>query len=257
MKFLELLNKVLYKDDNQKVFIIGKEKSGTTAISTLLSIYSKKSLTMDMPTIWREKEKAIFEKKLSFSEYVRDNPKFFKSKIIKEPALTYFFDQVLTEFPDSKYVYISRNPLDNIKSIFSRLNIKGNISSFGDLNFDKIPKDWINVVLGKDFNIKGEDPVSVAADRWNLAIKTFIKNKNQFIHVKYEDFNKNKVPFIMDLADKIGLEEKSNIKFKINDNFQTKATVKDPKLFFSEENFNKIQTICKDMMLEVDYPVLL
>jgi len=49
------------------------------------------------------------------------------------------------------------------------------------------------------------------AKRWNKAVDLYIKNRNEFILVKYEDFISDKTNYINNLAERLGLKVTNDI----------------------------------------------
>ena len=64
-------------------------------------------------------------------------------------------------YPHSKFVFIIRNPFDNIKSIFDRLKIPGDIKEFDENFFPEVTKtwDWHTILNGELTHIKGKNIV--------------------------------------------------------------------------------------------------
>ncbi|MGM0582178.1 MAG: sulfotransferase [Bacteroidota bacterium] len=240
-------------EPKQHIFILGKEKSGTTAIGKLLSYYTNKSLKSDIPEFW-DIEDQLYSGKINLNEFYRNNKIIFKNEIIKEPGLTYISCQIMELFPESKIVMIIRDPRDNIKSVFSRLNIKGEVNTFDSINLQNFNKSWKNVLTNKGIDIKNSDPITNAAKRWCFAVNQYLKNPSKFILVKYEDFNNNKLKTISELSKKLNLKKVNDINSLLDVNYQPKADKGVSHLeFFGEGNLNKIIAICKAEMIKLGY----
>ena len=244
--------KVFPKINNRPVYILGKEKSGTTAIARLLAVYTNKSLTSDIPPIWGEPELNLFKQNESYSDFVQQNKQYFCSDIIKEPGLTFIFPQIKASFPYAKFIMIIRDPRDNIRSIFNRLGIDG---TSVELQLDKIPKDWQHVISNHCFDIEG-DIIERASKRWNMAVNIYLKNRNDFILVRYEDFVKDKLQSIRLLSEGFGWIQHNDISLMLNKQFQPKGNrAISWEDFFGLKNLQKIENYCAKNMEEVGYDI--
>ena len=113
------------------IIVLGHQKTGTSVIAALLGEATGKSVTIDMfhhnnkiRPFFRED---IFNKKLSLRDFIQANALYFSTDIIKEPDLTFHYEALLNYFPKAKFVFVIRDPRDNIRSILNRLKISGNL----------------------------------------------------------------------------------------------------------------------------------
>ena len=110
-----------------RLVVIGMPKSGTTVLAMLLGAASGSTVASD-PLHRLDKAKirfrdALYGGELSLSRLVAENQKFFSSSLVKDPNFTFFMDQLRGTFPLAKFVFIVRDPRDNIRSMLNRLAI--------------------------------------------------------------------------------------------------------------------------------------
>ncbi|UOQ45696.1 sulfotransferase [Halobacillus salinarum] len=251
------LNKIS-KVHEHPIFVIGNQKSGTSAIGALLADISGKSVAIDLPGILEPNQLKIHNKEISFPEFIERNKYDFSKEVIKEPSLTFLYEEVHDYFPESQFVFIVRDPRDNIRSILNRVNIMGNLETIDDPDsrrkLAKAPKDWERVIDSRWLGMEGDNYIEWMAHRWNYAIDIYKKHEEQMLLIRYEDFVKDKEAQIASLARKLGLEAINDISSKVDIQYQPAGNKKVNKLeFFGEENLKKIETICGPKMEEFGY----
>lgn len=240
------------------VIIMGNQKSGTSAIASLLAKATNRSVQIDMfHLITDEVKERLYNRQITFKEFVERYRLYFSSSVIKECSFTFFYDDIQKSFPESPFIFILRDPRDNIRSILNRLNIPGHFSNIGNcptIKKDNIPKGWVNLLEGKWPLVSGENYIEKLAYRWKLASNIYQNNKSNFILVRYEDFVENKIETIFRLAQKIGLEPNEDITEFINVQYQSKGnhTISWSE-FFGENNLRRIEKICSPNMEEFGY----
>ena len=239
------------------IFILGNQKSGTSAIAALLGKLTVKSTAIDLFysgfnfhlfTKWKNKE-------ISTSAFVRKNKIEFAKKIIKEPHLSVFYTELKTQYPNSKFVMIMRNPIDNIRSILDRLDIDGHKNELNNEDIKKIFHSW-NLLFSNHW-IGGykRQYIEVLAERWNIIMDSYFTNKEDIILIKYEDFLKDKIGILNKLSEELGLKNKADIATLLNKAFQPKGkkSNQSPLAFFGEENLNKIIELCRKNSQKLGY----
>ena len=126
------------------IFILGNQKSGTSAIAALLGKLTNKKASIDLFYSgfyynfflkWKQKQ-------ITTSKFIKINRLEFSADIIKEPHLSVFYEELMKEFPQSKFIMIVRNPLDIFRSILDRLDIDGNKNYLEENDRRKIFHSW-------------------------------------------------------------------------------------------------------------------
>lgn len=255
---MNIKSKILqFKDDfyssllgsgNTRVVVLGHQKSGTTAIANLIAKSSKISYSND-PIYNTDKNsirvlKYVYEDLPSFYEHVRKNKSKFFHNIVKDPDFSFSFDAVKELYPESKYLFIERNPVDIIRSIFNRLGIDGRIDrkSIDGISLKKGTEQWRYILNGN-----GNDEYTVIerlAHRIETCNKIYKENEDDLILLKYEDFLSDKKAFIEDCCRMLSLPIKKDISDEVDTQFQPKGnSAVDPESFFGRVNYEKITSI--------------
>jgi len=109
--------------DDDKIFLVGPQKSGTTAIAALLARATNQKPTLDFSVrqyVYRDFWNAV-DGELLFSDFVAKHACEFSGRIVKEPNLSLVVSEVRRSFPGSRMLAIVRHPLDTIRSVCNRL----------------------------------------------------------------------------------------------------------------------------------------
>lgn len=256
-KSLELYRSLTSRVNPTPIIVLGHQKSGTTAIASLLGKHANKSVVID--PFFRMKDqveirRSLFSKKTTIQKIVQKNKYYFSFDIIKDPNFSFLFDEIHACFPDAKFVFIVRDPRDNIRSILDRLKLTGNLESLNSHHMENISLPWQLIVNGELPSVPGINYVEKLAHRWVISSEQYIKYKNKIILVKYEDFVRNKVHSINSLAQQVGIESQTDISDYVDTQFQPRGQQNvDWQVFFGLENLKKIESICQKTMAFFDY----
>jgi len=244
------------KTNSKPLFILGNPKSGTTIIAKLLSKATKQSLTSDIRSITKYSSLLLEFELMNLKDFIKEHAYEFSKDIIKEPSLSFFTDDLVKLFPDSKFIWIVRDPLQNIRSILNRLKIPGNLQEINLDNHIELQKNpaWKLNLQSKMFGYKSQNYIEALAYRWNHAFNIYLQNKERIILVKYEDFLIDKKSLIEKLVINLGFSIKNDISNHVNVQYQPKGNSDiDLKDFFGEINYSIIETICKENMQKLGY----
>lgn len=239
------------------IIVCGNQKAGTTVIASLLG--KATNLSVEIDPFFRIKDqinlrKAILEKELLFKDLVCMNKYYFSFDIIKDPNFIFFLEEVRACFPLSKFVFIVRDPRDNIRSILNRLKLPGNLTSLGDDHLDSIPEAWRMIIEGMIPSIEGKNYVEKLANRWRLATDSYLQSVDQMILIRYEDFVLDKVFQINKLATTLGLEMTNDIVDYVDVQYQPRGQ-KNVNFadFYGSDNLEKIELACVSQMKKFGY----
>lgn len=173
------------------VLIVGCERSGTSAISNLLSIGSRSTLLDDPPESWYYYPMVYFTgRKLPLSFMF----KLYKNSIVKIPGFATILPQLKTQYWGSfKIVYVVRDPRNTISSIKERLDQHHN-GLYTNVH-------WLG--------LKPKDEFESLVQRWKkyveLAIDYSKQNKKQVLFLRYEDFILDKIGTLNKIASFCGI----------------------------------------------------
>ncbi len=236
-----------YRVNKKPVFILGNQKTGTSAISALLGEATSSSYTVDVFCHLGDLQQKLVEREITFSQFIKFSKDYFSKKIIKEPSFTFFFPELAKHFPEAKFILIIRNPFDNVRSICNRLNVNGNfegtVDQIGELTFD-----WELVGDGKYYGHDGVNFIETLAKRANACYKLFVNNQNRIHLFRYEDFVQEKKAEIERLAGLVGLGVTKDISELVDQQFQPKGFDISPKEFFNKRNYDLISNACNQLI---------
>ena len=239
------------------IFVLGNQKSGTSAIAALLAEMTGLSVSIDLikEDLYRHQTyPRIRTGEISFSEFLAMNRLSFSRDIVKEANLTIFYDELITHFPQSKFVFIVRDPRDNIRSQLNLMGIPGDFAQLSSKHLKNLPRGWDIIIDGRWLGLKGENYIEILAARWNFMVDVYLNNMDQIILVRYEDFVKDKAGEIARLVRVLGLTQVNNIVAKVDIQFQPKGNRDINKTtFFGRDNLARIERICGDRMKQLHY----
>tara|TARA_B100000700_G_scaffold208878_1_gene229641 strand:+ start:1846 stop:2631 length:786 start_codon:yes stop_codon:yes gene_type:complete len=241
-------NSSLRGSDNTKVVVLGHQKSGTTVIANLIAKSAELSYSND-PIYNTDKNstrvlKYIYGDLPAFYNHVNKNKSKFFHNVVKDPDFSFSFQAVKELYPKSKYLFVERNPLDIIRSIFNRLGIDGRIDckSIDGIPLKRGTEQWRYILNGD-----GSDDYTVIerlSHRIETCMQIYKENEDELILLKYEDFLLNKRAFIEGCCRTLNFPIKKDISGDVDTQFQPKGDAKvDPESFFGKENYEKIISI--------------
>ena len=239
------------------ILILGNQKSGTSAIAALLAELTGLSATIDLknefpiPTYPQ-----ILQDQLPFSQFLQNYKLDFSRDIVKEPNLTLFYPELLASFPEAKFVFVLRDPRDNIRSILNRLKIPGDLLQLNPENYQKVTPAWDLIIDNRWLGLEGENYIEMLAARWNFMADVFLNNREQIVLVRYEAFLKDKLGELTRLAEKLELNPVNDITHRLDVQFQKRGD-RDVnwRVFFGHQNLTQIEHICETRMRKLDYPI--
>lgn len=242
--------------NRKPLFILGNQKSGTTAIANLFSQSTNQSLFTDGFCLSDQQMVCdLLAGNISLANYVSRYRYFFAHKIIKEPDIAFLLPQLQSLFPHARYIFIIRRPEDNIRSILDRLKIPGNLENIQNADLTELNKAWgWEIVLdGQLFNTKGSNYIETLALRWNAFANIYLQNKSKFYLIRYEDFVVNKKAVIEKAAEYFHMDIHVDIQNLVNVQFQSKGANRNvpPLQFFGEKNLHMITSLCHDHYQQV------
>jgi len=237
------------------VFVLGNQKSGTTAIAALLAERVGASVTLDiLQGLMEPVESRLHAEAIPFAEFLRNNEDALSRDIVKEPRLTFLYDELAESFPESKFVFIVRDPRDNLRSILNRLVIPGHLRQLEMRHLEGVDPVWMRVLDGRWLGLEGDNYIEMLAARWNRAAEIYLAHSDRIALVRYEDFLEDKIGEITRLATRLGFEPIHDIADRIDVQYQPRGDreVSWP-AFFGPENLARIERTCGDVMERFGY----
>lgn len=240
------------KVNESPTIILGNQKSGTSAIVSLLGEAANKSYSNDIFVWHYGLESKVFEKKMPFEDFVDKARYHFSKDFIKDPSLTFMFEELSARFPNSKYVFVIRNPLDNIRSILNRLQLPGDLKDLDESHFTQVLRDrplWMPVITGQGNGWTEGNYIERLAHRCRIALELCHQHPTRWITIRYEDFVKQKHITIENTLKELGIPVQADISSIVDKPFQPKGDTNiAAEDFFSPENIEKIIDICGPIM---------
>ncbi len=233
-----------------QVIVLGNQRSGTTAIAALLAKVSDRSVLLDVAGIYQ-----VHAGELTLESFIRKHRREFSRAILKEPCLTFLFDDLIRVYPTARYLAVFRDPRDNIRSILNRLKISGNLDRIHMADYPEVKSGWEYVINGEWLGLKGETFIEQLAARWNYAVDVYLKNDSKAMEpIRYEDFMADKVGTIIHLTETLGLKMVNDISDHVDIQYQPRGDKNVTWLeFFGKENLERIEHICSKRMREFNY----
>lgn len=245
-----------YNLNHTKIIILGNQKSGTTVIAKLLALNTGESVLLDSPLLWEPNFSKIYRGEMELKDLINQNKYYFSRSIIKEPNLTFLYEDLIKVYSSSvKYLFIVRDPRDNIRSLLNRINVPGDLEYIGAHSppFTIHEKNLFDKEL---FAYSSSHYIEQLAERWVKAIEVFLKFKENFYLVRYEDFMVNKIDFIDQLSKKMGYVTRHDISTHVNVQYQPQGNRNISwDAFFGVENLARIEQICSWHMKKLSYPI--
>jgi len=251
---LKYLNERLFYRPNQfPIIVLGNQKSGTSAVANLLADYGCLSRTIDIRELWQPTIGRILQGEQRFKDFVRCYPRPFSCDLIKEPLLTFIYEEVKQVFPSARYVLVVRDPRDNVRSFLNRMRIPGDLV-FLDVNDWNIPTLWLRAFDAVLWRTQSSHYIDMLAERWNSATDVFLQQQHEIQLIRYEEFVLDKIGSIADLAARLDVKAKADIHTKVDIQYQPKGQRNVTWLeFFGQENLWRIENICGERMLKLGY----
>lgn len=239
----------------QPILVLGNQKSGTSAIAALLAEMTDLSVTIDLKKeIPNPTYDKIIKGELTFSEFVQLHKLDFSRDIVKEPNLTLLDRELAEYFPNSEFVFVIRDPRDNIRSILNRLQLPGNLTKLEPKQWENMSQGWKLIADNRWLGLGGENYIEMLAYRWNFTSDVFLKNQEKMKLIRYEDFLQDKIGEIARLAETLKLKPSKDISDKVDIQFQGRGNrgVKWSE-FFGKNNLSRIDEICSEQMRLLNY----
>lgn len=186
------------------LFITGNQKSGTSAIASLLGRAASLPVSIDFQReMYDPKFHHVRAGKMSFQSFMRRNALDLNSGIVKEPNLAVLLPLLLREYPDEKVYVVTRHPLHNIRSICDRLGCRSDERAI-EVAKRQNPA-WKIIASGQDLNCEGGSISEVLAQRWLAIYTEALSFRRDIKLIRYEDFVSDKQKFLDSMCNELEL----------------------------------------------------
>ena len=260
--FIRVYQRLFYSPAKTKVIVLGFQKSGTTAIASLLARACGVELSSDplYHTDFGKGEQAemLLSRNTDSGPIFTDFPKLFGSPMIKDPDFIYAFDDISQIYKNAKFIYITRNPLDTIKSICGRLGITRNMmDTIPAMTSTKANLHWQSILNGNLPKLRGcykKSFIENLAHRWQLSTDIYLAHAENMFLCRYEDFLGDKEKVIVEMVNKLDLENKKSIGDYVDTSYQLSGNIRISSAeFFGTKVVSEIEDICASGMASFGY----
>lgn len=239
------------------IIVAGMPKSGTTAIARLLGEVSGSSVCSDpfhkLDKLGLSYRDMLFTDRYFLKSIWKSYRHIFSGRIVKDPNFPLLMAQIVEMFPESRRVFIVRDPRDNIRSILNRLDIPGD-PRLGEVKMRDVSGAWANVLNGVSPKMRGNNYLEKMAWRWRVSCEEYMADKNSIFLIRYEDFSSDKRGAVENLASSLGLPILHDISQRVDVQFQPKGQqVTNYSNFFGPENLGLINAIVAPLLSEFGY----
>ena len=240
--------------NREPIFFLGNQKSGTTAIAAMTAAFAGRPVALDLR---REQScpsvDAVLREEITISRFIALNWRDFRQPLIKEPDLTLLWPKLRSFYPRAKYVYIVRDPRDNIRSILNRVEIQGNLNELPPASIEHLTPGWIAVIDGRNVPKKSVHYIERLALRWNWMNDLYRQFQSSTVLIRYEDFINDKSNEIARLANAVGLEERADISHLLDRQYQMRGNRSVNWYEFFGSNLEKIEVTCREYLMAFGY----
>lgn len=241
----------------ERVFVLGNQKSGTTAIAALLAECAGETFFSDVLYTNKVKLKDLLDGTPSVEELAASHPESFEAAVVKDNDFTFLYPGLARTFPRAGFVFIVRDPRQNIRSILNRLDLPGDLPDLSVEQYARLEKKlpgWHTILTGSSFGSSTGHYVDVLADRWVRANQVYLDAADRMTLVRYEDFDAAKRPVIERLARELGFSVANDISASQDRQYQRKGDRSiTPEAFFGEENLKRVERRCAPLMPSFGY----
>ncbi len=241
------------------VLVMGNQKSGTTAIAALLARATDKTYSYDVfNRLGAEQSlERLIARQTRVRDFVASHPHDFATDVIKAPPFGLLYDGLRETFPDGRFVFIVRDPRENIRSILDRLALPGNLDALGPREREAwadLP-GWRLIMEGRTPPTAGENYIETLANRWNRFADACLADAGRLECVRYEDFCDDKVGTVADLARRLGWEVVRDVSDEVDRRYQRAGKNRGTpwRDFFGQANLDRIERICGERMKAFGY----
>jgi hypothetical protein len=232
--------------------VLGVQKSGTTAIASLLALLTTETLASDFtqrdPAGFRTR---VFDREIPFSEVVRRHRRSFDCGVVKDPNLTFFAEDLLAMFEKTRFVFVCRDPRETIRSQLDWMGLPGDELEIDTATVSRA--SWRMLLDGRWPRVQGASYIERLAARWCLGADIFLARRSDLRLMRYEDFESDKVGALHRLAFDVGLSPSADVVSEVDTQFQPRGNRRPWLQVFGEHNLRLIESTCARQMEELAY----
>jgi hypothetical protein len=233
---------------DEKRLVVGCESSGTTPIGRMLLRDTSRRFLFEGNNTW------VWDLYMSVYQghsRVRDYPALQLFDGIKVPGFAAILEQIVAEFPNTKMLYVVRDPRDILASAYRthRVQTREELA-----NISWVRETWLG--------IEDRDPVARLARRWRIYLERS-RRVDSVNYIRYEDFCQDKVGCITRLAATMGVDVDCK---RLQSQLNRQASDSDARAYqpvgpgswrqspnVSDDDVQIVEEVCGDLMREWNY----
>lgn len=234
------------------ILVLGNQKTGSTAIATLLAQLGQLRAATDIPPL-HPPDTHLRNDPAAVASFVQGMRYYFRHDLVKENELTPATNALLEILPRARPVFIVRHPVHNIRSILDRVDLPGRPIPLEKI--DLAASNWEPVVTSRPLDIEAPDQITALAKRWTHMTTLYRSHRDRLHLVRYEDFTADKQETIHTLAEELEIEPRRDIRPLLDVSFQPRGAHRSvpPHEFFSAEALDTIHRLCAENMELLKY----
>lgn len=241
--------------------VLGHQKSGTTAIASLLGERCALAISNDplYSVDWGAGKIVddLIRRRVRLNEVANRHRSLFFEAIVKEPDYVFLWDDVVRLYDGAEFVFVVRHPLHTIRSVLNRLGLSGAPEGAELPEMTGPTEHWKRILQGTLPEVQGDDYVERLARRWQLAADAYVNSAKRVHLVRYEDFKRSKTAELDRLADALSLQRRRDVSAALDVQYQPAG---DPSVdlarFFGPQQLRTVTSICEEGMRQFGYQEL-
>lgn len=239
------------------VFVLGNQKSGSTAIAALLAECIGGKPSLDVLYQSRTRLEDLLGQDEAIAALAQRRSKAFSAEVVKDNDFIFILPSLRAAFPDAPVVFVVRDPRDNIRSILNRVNLPGSqqdltTEQYANLR-DTLP-GWHSIVTNAGIVAEPQQYVEALAERWARAVSAYLEAADRITLIRYEDFCTDKRGQIEKLSRSLGRPVVHDITGSQDRQFQPRGDREiTPEAFFGPDNLRRIEARCGALMSRLGY----
>jgi len=241
---------------SEPVFVVGNQRSGTSAIAELMGEMAGLRTAIDLyDEMIRPSYHEVLAGTVDLASFVEKNRLDFSRDLIKEPNLTFLHEELARFFPGSKTVFVVRDPRDNIRSILNRLQVPGTLTDLDPGAFPAITPAWRMIVDSAGVALPDGNHIERLAHRWMRMARVYRDHEDSMTLIRYEDFVRDKEATLRWLVRQVGHRPAHDVTARLDVQFQRPGDRAVPlPEFFGQQNLATIEAVCASEMALFGYP---
>ena len=240
------------------IFVLGNQKSGSTAIASLLAECIGGKASLDVLYQTRTRLADLLGQEDAVATLAQRRPKVFAADVVKDNDVIFLLPSLLAAFPDAQVVFVVRDPRDNIRSILNRVDLPGSQADLTADQYDDLRErlpGWYPILTNAGMATGPRQYVEALADRWVRAAQAYVDAAEHLTLLRYEDFCADKRGSIEALARSLERPVVHDITGSQDRQFQPRGDREvTPAAFFGEDNLRRIEHTCRALMSRFGYP---